>query len=1645
MYLRFLLMVWVALAGAATAYGQVQLLPLNTDQFAEAYTARLGEINRPAANEAAQVFSIAWADGTIRNEDKLKIVRQANRLLKEGWRLFPHVTQYMETALAVRNNTSPVRIPLEEFYPVTDSVVTHHEQKQALAYLGHLAKFAKEQDVYNNQDFRWRITSTDARLDYHAEWVKDTPVDSHQIYYPRLKLAQTDLQFIMETDTATIRRTSGGINLFTTEFVGNGGTYGWDYLGLPGDSVYVDLYDFRFNLNGYIWRADSVLFHYTGFLPKNLNGTFHENYADFPPGENTDNYSFPYFRSTEGGITIENFIPNVTYKGGFSLKGTTRIGTRTRDDFAELTIYKAGEDRRVLHLLSDEYQLNTVALLTDKAQVTLYLPGGDTLYHPEMRLYYQVDSQDITLKIDRKSRNSRQPIISSHHDYNLYFDAILWNPKDDTVALTAVLDKEHKIFAIESIDFFRMHLFRQYQGVMNFNPLAFFYFYYRDVLKRRSTTLFLTEFLKHYKLEKQRRQLELAMPDLVGGGFVFYDPETQKITLRRRLVKQAMAAIGERDYDVLQIVSRVEMGNSAELDYNTKQLRVNGVSYFSLSDSQKVDVFPKGYIVYAQGDRNLRFGGLMRAGIANLLSDGYDRFEFQYDNFKVYCDSIDYLQFKTERHPDAGKIIDKNLLNALAKLKIEGIKGAVYVNRPNNKSGLKPFSEYPVFDCYTISYKYWTDSSQYNNGLYRRNRLNFALDPFVIDSLENFNIRNLKFQGEYYCGEIMPSFRDTLKPVRDDTYGIDQLMPEGGVPLYDGKGTFENRVIVDGSAMWGDGTIHYLGTHAVCDSFIFHFDSVFSATYTQEFHMDPGALGNTNYPKMEIEKIKYKWYPKKDELVLETDKEPATMFGGEALFRGEIKITPDGVKGAGLLEIGNVQIESDFIDFNEMSVDVKDGTLVVADTAIPTKQHFKGEKLAINYDVENHTSKFQSIASGRDNMIFPGQRWASNIGTGDYDRNTGILTLRKKLSQSKAYFRAQNPEQLSLAFMTDSVVYNQNTEELKSDGTDSILVADAAIFPKGGKITVSPTGKIERLDSSRVIANLDSRYHELVDAKINIISSINYTGQAKYEYKDFGSGPQFITLANVGVRASDTTSVASGLITGEQEFLISNKIIYRNKVALDADKRFLAFDGEVKIQTSNPALRNAWIAFRDTFVNPDSVFVPIAKDITGSKTVGLHWFSVYRDFYQNFLQPRRNDKGERDVLLASGFLTVDPQTLEFAIGPRKKLEQKSWLGNVVAYDDSTRTITSRGYLDFPAHYDKDLNQKDETNVKFEWAGAWRQQQQGKNAKLNMALAIDFPQFPDGGTTELIRKFRDMAINNEDVDVTSRLFQESMAEFIAQRSKTPEEESEIKKLINALETMVVVRQFNVAEYVPVTFLLSGVHFTYCDSLKIFYHDGPVGIVGVSGKSFNKVVKGKISYHPGRRMVNREFRPDTLKMYLAVDPDEFEYVFLEFTNNTIRTVSSNPIYNDKMLEAGEKAAKKGVKDKSIIQYQVVSDAVKEQFLQSFSRYILSPCAQDLEFPQSVRSFQTVVPNFVPENQVNLDSLGLNDEEKPKRAKEDSTEVPLDSLLPEGPAPENNPGPGAEEEIAPSEGTNPVEEAPEPEGVAPEPEDGLPPEEE
>jgi hypothetical protein len=1621
------------------SFAQAQPSKVYPTEPAEFIATFESEINKFGDKDLAQYlkgFTEQWNAGQFTRDEQERFILQTNVMLLKNYSPNPEIVEYAKAFQAVKSDKSFAKLDVTEFFKVTDMCLQDVLRADVIRYYKFIQEFCATGAAFRTSNSAWTFSQPNPKLGFTSYKSQEL---NKTVYFPYLSFVSSDLVYRSSNDSTKIYGTKGDLNILNRMFNADGGKIDWSKMKLDPNDVYAEVGKYGLNLNYSFVKIDTVTFYYKSLLSKPLKG----KYEDINKGyRDINKANYPYFRSYEGDVVIENFIPNVRYTGGFSLRGIKKIGSayfklvdieekalkpepvvkkskeeeeaekeaeelakelgyeydesayyldegtefieETWDDEelependgsdepggdfevlnevdmsmfdkenklfkAQLTIFRG--DKPAMNLRALEFVLDMEKLVSKRTEVALYITEEDSITHPSVEVIYEVDSTEITLIKEVKDKFARQPFLSPYHKYYLYFDAIRWKTNTDIIQFTSLIDKENKTSAIESKDFYNKMRWNQFKGVLSFNPIGAIY---RFTTQHPNETITPEAIVADNGQKHEVEALKLALVDVEGSGFVTYNRETQEITPLPKLFDWAQAARGRKDYDAIQIISKVNTGNNAELDLKDLDMGMFGVPFFSLSDSQFVRALPTKQYVKVKKNRDLEFDGRVAAGKLDFfghlkqdstadISELEAKFTFQYDNYKILVDSLEALRFALERNPPVGYNYSK-LQKALRATTIEGVTGAIYINKPNNKNGLEPLAEYPVFDSYTNSYVYWYDPSV-RGGTYTKDRFYFSIDPFVLDSLETFNEAALYFEGELYSSEIFPKMRQRLAVMPDYTLGLIQITPpDTGYAAY-GKGRFNGEIKLDGGGLSSNGTMDFLYSTAKSDSFQMYFDSV--RAVTKEFSLPGGERDGAYFPEIKTKAVNYKWLTKEDVIELETmnNGDPIVMFGGEGYFEGKLRITKQGIVGDGKLTIGDVVIESKEIVFREKDAKAETGTFSVNDKMSPGKKLFVSKEVKIDYDVNTHHSEFQAKKMGVANSSFPQQKYVTSLSKGTYDKTSNDLKLERVSPRDEAnFFVSTDPLQDSLDYLAKSAYYSFDQQRIEVDGVPNIFVADAKITPDTGKVVVKRDGFIEKLKDAVVEADQVTRQHRIYSADIEIQSSKRYTGSGKYDYASFMGKEQFINMAEIKVQG-DTLTTAKGEIKEEEKFYITERILFRGTSTLLANQRYMNFKGEVKIDSENKFFADKWFKFDDTNVNPDSVFVSIDKSTLGALVVGLHFIKRNRAFYSTFLGNKK-DPIDSDVALVTGGLTFDRSTGEFRIGPEAKLTGREYRGTTSSLNDKDDVVTTAGLLNLPYNFDRNT-------IEVGLSGRWRDDRKARDIRAEMVGAFTFGCIPKEAWSKLANHARvQTAISSSgvknDIDWTSYPLREGLAEFLD--PKYNQKDENMDAFLKEVENSTSFNDIKVAKVLPYSLLLSNLEFRWDNDYRVLWANNPIGLIGVNGDPINKMTtsNSRVEYCLGKTTPAGVGLGDTLRIYLefASDPitNVSSWVFFEFRAGVLYTVSSDlDGYNATLAaEIAKRKKSEGYR------FELIGEDVKDNFINKFgARYILNigrPAPQD-----------------------------------------------------------------------------------------------------
>ncbi|HEX8515744.1 MAG TPA: hypothetical protein VF868_06050 [Bacteroidia bacterium] len=1295
-----------------------------------------------------------------------------------------------------------------------------------------------------------------------------------------------------QRDSGIIYKTRGVYYPFKGVFIGETGKVTWKRAGLDENTVWAELKRYQITLKTSGFSADSVTFYNKNYFEKPLLGQLNEKVVS----EKESNISYPRFDSYSKRMQIPNIAKDVDYDGGFLQRGPKFLGSGSKEEDAKLIFKREGK----VFLIVGAKLIGVAKekLTAETANVRIYF-GKDSITHPSVNMKFMVNDRMLSL-IRTNDGVSRSPFLNSFHMVDMYFEELAWKIDDPKIDLRMLVGNTQEDAMFESSNYFRGDRYDAVQGIDAINPL----YQMREFVMKKNG-----ENRKFYGME-YARYIKFALKDvqpmlvrLSALGFITYDIEDDEVSVNEKLFTYISAKAGHVDNDVIQFPSVVRNASNASVNLLNYDMTIFGVKQVYMSDSQNVVIYPAQQKLILKKNRDFSFAGVVHAGRFDFFGK---EFTFDYDKFIINLKNVDSLRLTVKSgEPDAyGEY-------PLVRVKtvIEHIDGNLEIDNPANKSGRKPFPKYPVFNSFKDSYAYY-DKKQIQNGKYHKDKFFFHLEPFSIDSLDNFSNEGLNFKGEMVSAGIFPTFKESLTLQSDYSLGFITQAPAAGYPLYGGKGTYNSAVKLSNQGLRGDGTINYVTSVTRSKDFIFFPDS--TNALAQTFDVKEQKI-KPEFPQLHGDSVKVHWQPQKDVMIVHNSKQKKFQsYNGQAQFDGHVSLTPKQLFGSGTADFSNAKLDARLVKFraNAFDSDTANFSLKALDIAGIA---FSTDNVNAKVDFEKRFGEFKS--NGKGSIVkFPVNQYIcfmdnfkwfmdeNNIELGS--SKAGAKAANEDLDLSGPQFISVHPKQDSLAFYSPSAKYDLKKYVITAKEVKYINVADARIYPDKGDVIIDKDAVMRTLSNSKIVANATTKYHNLYNCTVNVFAKKSYAGSGYYDYIDEIKSKQTFYFSNVSV---DTTfqTYAETNIPDSSRFRLSPNFEYKGKVKLKATNQFLVFDGTARISHDCASIPKMWFKF-ESEINPNSIYIPVdtlPKDGGGKPlAASLMVTTDSTHFYSAFLSPKES-ANDPFVLPAAGFLFFDKGSREYRISNKEKLVERSLTGNYLSLNTAQCKVYGEGRINLGGDFGQ---------VKVESFGSAIHYLVPDSVSFDMLMTTDF--FFDDGAMD---KMSDAIVNFADLaptDFSRPVFEKGMREMLGKE--------QADKLISQLNLYGSYKKF--PDELKKSFFFTDVKMKWNKDTRSYTSNGKIGIGNINKTQVNKYVGGRIELIKKRG-------GDILNIYLELD--EGNWYYFNYTRGTMLAVSSNEAFNTALKELKpEKREKAGDKDKKEPNYyfNICPPSKKTQFL-------------------------------------------------------------------------------------------------------------------
>jgi hypothetical protein len=1433
------LLLVVFILGKSSYAQEFRSFSMNHDEFKEQLYNFFTTYDKKWAKQQTEAFNLVF-DTEFSVTQRDQTIRVANVLYAKRLRPFPDFINYLET---VKNFVKKHPLDFNTWVDVLETEGKGWRGAELKKFLSASNDLIVHNSLKNSNSFQWKYKGGSFKF-----YLKD--IDGEKV--PHVDLGDIELILQDKYDTSRVSNTSGSFDMLEHKFHGTGGVVNWERVGLNQDSIYAEITRYTLNVNKPELNADSVTLYSKYYVDRPLLGHLEEKLS----ANHSGNSKYPAFDSYEKRVAIKRVAEGVSFSGGFSVGGKMFSGFGDQDFKAIIEFSKDGQ--RVLKAESYNFAISDDHIDASQANISLYV-ADDSIVHPQLALRFNISDRSVSLKRGTQGID-KAPFVNTLHGVDMHFDEMQWDMDSDSLLLSNNKRGAQKAAVFESINFFSLERYTAMQGMDVRHPLY--------ELKKMSDSYGSRDFyvfdVTHQMKMREGPAINMLM-NMAISGFLTFDLETGKVHLNNRMFDFLDAREEKRDYDKIQFVSSTKKTNNALISLLNYDMHINGVSKLQLSDSRNVFIYPYGQELTLKKNRDFYFDGKIVAGRFEFYGQGHS---FSYDTFNISMPQVDSMRFYV---PEQHKTYEEGEPVPLVAVKtvLRDMTGVLEIDGSDNKSGLEELEQYPRFQSGSRTYAFY-DKAQ--NGAYSKDEFFFQVEPFLIESLDDFETKDLEFSGTMNSAGIFGDFAEGLKVQEDYSLGFVKKTGPEGISMYEGKGTFMNDITLSNSGLQGGGELDYLTVKAISDTFYFTPDSTIGVAKTFTVQEQ---LGLVEHPKASANAVDILWMPKADKMIATTTAAPMAVFRQEAKLEGAITVSPDGAIAQGDLRFLDARSKSNKFDLKHNSFRSESASVDMQEFELG----FWGVSISdakTSVDFTDRVGVFQ-LNNDDDKLEFTSNQYSCYMDNVQWKMNDGILDISQGAS-TNAPLVSTNSSQDGLMFKAGRARYTLSEYLLEAYEVDHIDVGDARLFIPEKYVSIGKEANMARFTGATISADTASLQHEIYDVEVKIKGRLNIEGKGVYDYVAADGDRQSINLDQLLI-GSDKRFVGTGTVEQSSDFALSPQFDFYGDVSLYSVDRYLHMSGQTKLNQSCKRIETAWIPFKSV-INPGNIQIDLAyvDEVLGVDSIltGVAMDHATKELYVLLLATKHK---VADVLItkAKGFIAYDIETKTFRVSSKARLKDETSVDASWILDESTCTITAEGPID--------LGNKT-GQVQMSQYGVLNYNLNSGKLTTDVFMMLDF--FFDGSAIEFMHgKIMEeplLQAANYTKSTTKKAIQHYLGKKEAEQVlEDLYQYGELKKTPNAFKQ---------------TMVLPNVSLKWVKEEKSWVSEGSIGISNLGEQGVNRKLNGSI-------VLEKKDTEDEL--YLFFKATLQNYYFFNYRRNLMESLSSWPEYTEMLRDIDPKKRK------------------------------------------------------------------------------------------------------------------------------------------
>ncbi len=1452
---RFIIFLFAALFSIQLS-AQEKTFSSDKESFVKELDKFMKENKRESSKLASMRFAELVNNGKISNEMIPSVINQMNLMADRKQKAYPDFEAYMLVLEKYSQKPKSADFFVKwanALFQITEAQKSG-QHKDFRKFVEFSTGLFEERAIYRSNSKTWQALSDDFEFRFENGVVSMS-------YPPTNLLAYTN------GDSIRINSTTGVYYPMEDRWEGQGGRVNWARAGLDSTQIYAQLRSYKLDASGQELKADSVSFYLKRFMETPMLGSYENKLV---PNNKMSTTAYPKFESYDKDLEIDKIGENISFVGGIKVDGAKIYGVGDENRDASMIFYMPdGKTKALRASMKEVSMLKPIDIKMNEAEVVVYL-GEDSIYHPGIALTFNIPNRE--LKLLRGERGTKKvKFYSSYHKSEIEADQLSWDLDKELMEFKMISGAGEKPMTVESINYFSQNKYRQIQGNTTYQPLAVLR---KMVLDYGTNELLDENVAKAFNPNLSVSQASPIFNQLVEEGFIRYDRERSTVEVLPKATHYVDSYIkvldkGKgSDYDIIKFNS-LSKDISAEINLQNYAMEVNGVEAVPISDSGFVVFFPDDKTLTYGKDRDMEFDGLILAGRLDLHGAG---FYFHYTPFNVDLTVMDSMLINIPWGTDVDAFGDPILVPLESY--IEKLTGTLEIDAPLNKSGriTKDLNYiYPIITSKEVSYIYY-DRIKSFPGAYPRDSFYFALEPFKMDSLNDFLTPGLGFDGTLVSADIFEPFPERVRVQRDLTLGFETVTPATGFAAYRGKGKFTSQIKLDGNGLTGKGRVDYQSGRFWSQDIIFFPDTMMALVDTMYIAKTEDGVAT---PEVHSSRNTVLWEPYQDEMHIRMTDQVFAMYEDQTEFTGELLLTDKGLTGGGALDWDEAKLTSKLINFRTNELESDTASLEIKALAgAGDKVSIRTPNVYAKVDFEERFGNFKANTADIPTE-FDYNQYKIAINEFDWDIDAKTLEFRAPEDSEGAPFESTREDQYGLKFLGMKAQYDLVTSIMDIEGVKEIQVADGVVIPHEGKVTIDTMAVMHTLENASIVMDTINQYHTITGATVDIFGKHNLFGTGQIGYLTKGVDTQFVELSDIKVRKETVEGkkeeqdfrylIAEGTIPLESNFQLYENIDYEGKVNILSKDQFFNFDGFAKINYDYPPAANSssFFSFQQSFNpgKPNIFFDSPESPSGGSVTAGINY--AKRDTSGMYVTLLGQQRSGRDavVLDAKGVVTHREADDIYIFGDTGRVLNGDMEGNLMRFNDRTGEVFAEGILDMGFN----LGAMD-----YLAAGTVENKLGEGEFIFDVTLMLDMQM--DKTVMELLGFYLfEENYNSSDIDYTKGTFEKAMYDLI-------EDDKEQEKFFQTLNTTGLMSRTKEFYH---GMILTDLTLVFDPIAGTYRNKGKFGLAFMGEKPIHLVVDGYLEFDVSR--TNTAF-----DIYFKTDLKD--YIYFNYTGTTLSIASS-----------------------------------------------------------------------------------------------------------------------------------------------------------